>query len=366
MPHIVIVGGGSGGGSAVARALSSKLPSAKITLINPRPYAVSLPTLPRMTVSEGNDLLDTALIPYDKVFTNPNGTFVQGVVETIRPETKGGKVVLADGQELSYDVLVLAPGSNWEGPLNLPQDSAAVKEFVHESRARFKKAEKIVLVGGGAVGVEFAGELKDEFPGKEITIVHGDSTLLNPAYPAGFRKGVEKSIRARGVKLILNDFVDEIPAPGPASITTRKGKQITADLFVATRGPRPNTAFVATSLGADTLDERGQIKVNPTLQLPKHPDIFAIGDAINYVEQKQVMKAMAHAAIVVGNIVAHFANKPLKPYKGSPEMIVLTNGKNGGKAYLGILWGITLSDWFAKMVKSRGLMVSMTRGGMGY
>ncbi|KAF7339304.1 FAD/NAD(P)-binding domain-containing protein [Mycena sanguinolenta] len=352
MPHIVIVGGGTGGGSTVARALSSKLPSAKITLINPRPYAIALPTLPRMTVSEGNDLLDTALIPYDKLFTNPNGTFVQGVVETIRPETKGGKVVLADGQELTYDVLVLAPGSNWEGPLNFPQDSAAVKE--------------IVLVGGGAVGVEFSGELKDEFPGKEITIVHGDKTLLNPTYPVGFRKGLEKSIRARGINIILSDYVDEIPAPGPASITTRNGKEITADLFVSTRGPRPNTAFVATSLGRDTLDERGQIKVNPTLQLPKHPDIFAIGDAINYVEQKQVMKAMAHASIVVGNIVAHLSGKPLKPYKGSSEMIVVTNGKNGGKAFMGILWGLTFGDWFARMVKSKTLMVSMTRSGMGH
>jgi len=350
----------------VARALSTKLPSANITLINPLPYAISRPTLPRMTVSDNNDLLETALIPYDKLFTSPNGTFVKGLVETIRPDTKGGVVVLADGKELPYDVLVLAPGSTWEGPLDFPEDSEAVKDFVTESRARFKKAQHIVLVGGGAVGVEYAGEIKDDWPDKEVTIVHGDRILLNSTYPDRFRKGLEKSILARGVKIVLDDFVDEIPAPGPASLKTRKGEVIHADLVVPTKGPRPNTAFVAKSLGADTLDERNQIKVNPSLQLLKHADIFAIGDAINTVEQKQVMKTSAHAGIVAGNIVAYLSGKALTPYKGSSEMIVITNGRNGGKGYLGILWGITLGDWFARLAKSKTLLVSMTRGGMGY
>lgn len=109
-----------------------------------------------MTVSDGNDLVDTALIPFDKLFTTSNGVFVQGIVESIQTNKKGGVVVLADGKQLPYDVLVLAPGSQWEGPLDIPDDSAAVKEFIAAGRANFKKAQKILLVGGGAVGV---GEL---------------------------------------------------------------------------------------------------------------------------------------------------------------------------------------------------------------
>jgi NADH dehydrogenase FAD-containing subunit len=93
------------------------------------------------------------LVPFDKLFTNPNGTFVEGIVESIQAEKKGGSVVLQDGQKLPYDVLVLAPGSIWEGPLNIPTDSKEVAAFIAEDRANFKKAQKIVLVGGGAVGV---------------------------------------------------------------------------------------------------------------------------------------------------------------------------------------------------------------------
>ncbi|KAF7311070.1 FAD/NAD(P)-binding domain-containing protein [Mycena chlorophos] len=360
-PSVVIVGGGAGG-SAVARTVASKVPSASITLINPLPFLVARPTLPRMTVSSDNDLLDTALIPYDKLFKGSNGKFVQGVVASIREADK--VVVLADGQEVKYDYLVLAPGSIWEGPLEIPFDGA--KEFIEAQRATFAKAQKIVLVGGGAVGIEFAGELKDSFPKTEVTIVHGADALVNETYPARFRKSLDKSLHARGVNIILNDFVDEFPADGQP-VKTRKGNVIDADLVVATKGPRPRTAFVAESLGEKVLDERGQIIVEPTLQLPGHANIFALGDAIKWAEQKQVMKAMAHADIVAANLVSLLSGKTaLKKYKGSSEFLVVTNGREGGRAYLGILWGIVLGDWFVRLVKARTLLISMTRGAMGY
>ncbi|KAF7311064.1 hypothetical protein HMN09_00650200 [Mycena chlorophos] len=358
---------GGAGGSAVAKNLATKLPSASVTLINPLPYLIARPTLPRMTVSDSNDLFDTALVPYDKLFIGTNGKFVKGTVETIRAEKKGGSVVLADGQEIGYDVLVLAPGSVWDGPTAVPNDEAEVSAFVAQQRAMFANAEKIVLVGGGAVSIEYAGEIKDIWPKKNVTIVHAGDALLNPAYPPRFRKALESTLHSRGIKIILNDAVDEFP-PGGTPVKTRNGAIIDADLVVPVRGPQPRTEFVSKSLGAEALDERGQIKVSPTLQLLNHPNIFAIGDAINVVEQKQVMKAVAHAEIVTANVVSKLSGstKPLKAYKGSPEMIIVTNGKNGGRAYLGFLWGIVLGDWFAKMIKAKTLLVPMVRGGMGY
>ncbi|KAJ7070851.1 FAD/NAD(P)-binding domain-containing protein [Mycena amicta] len=365
--NVVVIGGGAGG-SLVAKTVATKLSSASVTLINPLPFHISRPTLPRMTVSDGNDLIDTALIPFDKLFTTPNGKFLQGLVDTIQADKKGGVVVLADGQQIPYDILVLAPGSVWEGPLNIPDDNeTSAKAFVAQQRTIFAKSSKIVLVGGGAVAVEFAGEIKDVWPGKELTIVHGeDDGLLNSTYSQSFRKGLEKGLHARGVNIILGDFVDEIPSDG-SPVKTRKGNVIEADLVIPTRGPRPKTAFIEKSLGSSVLDERGQVKVQPTLQLLDHPNIFAVGDVINYVEQKQVMKAMAHAGIVAANIISLLSgSSALKPYKGSTEIILVTNGKGGGRAYLGFLWGIVLGDWFARMAKSKTLLVPMTRGGMGY
>jgi len=79
--------------------------------------------------------------------------------------------------------------------------------------------------------IEYAGEIKDYYPKKKVTIVQGDSQLLNSTYTDKFRKRIEKDIRARGVELILNDFVDDPNAKGP--ITTRNGQKIEADLIVS-------------------------------------------------------------------------------------------------------------------------------------
>ena len=92
-------------------------------------------------------------------------------------------------------------------------------------------------------------------------------------------------------------------------------------------GTRPNTDFVR-SLGPDVLDERGFIRVKPTLQVAQFPEIFAAGDAIDWDEQKQAAKASGHTPVVVANLLSYVAGKPLqKRYKGSPEMIAVTDGK---------------------------------------
>ncbi len=153
--NIVIVGAGGGGGS-VARLLSAKLDLSKynIILINPRSYFLPLPAAPRIVVSNVDNLQEQAFASLDKVFHNGNGTFVQGKVASIERKTEnGGSVLLEDGQRIPFEVLVLAPGSIWTGPIAFPDDEAEVNEFIKNSRVAFEKAESIVIAGGGAVGI---------------------------------------------------------------------------------------------------------------------------------------------------------------------------------------------------------------------
>jgi NADH dehydrogenase FAD-containing subunit len=98
-------------------------------------------------------------------------------------------------------------------------------------------------------------------------------------------------------------------------------------LKIPAYGPKPNTEFIAQSLGANVLSSNKYIKVQPTLQLIDYPNIFVIGDAVDNTEQKQAAKAAAHAAIVGGNVIALLEGKALNPYKGSSEMIAITLGK---------------------------------------
>ena len=60
--------------------------------------------------------------------------------------------------------LVLATGSRWSGPIDLPDSEADLRKLVSQWREKFKAAEDIVIVGGGAVGVELSGEIRDEYP----------------------------------------------------------------------------------------------------------------------------------------------------------------------------------------------------------
>jgi len=318
-----------------------------------------------MTTTSKGKLEETALIPYDKLLVNNNGTLKVGRVTSIEVEEgKGGAVVLDSGERIKYDVLVLATGSHWKGPLNLPDDREAALAYIKEWRDKIESASGIVIAGGGAVGYEFAGEIKDFYPTKKVTIVHSGAKLTNDTYPDKFRKKLEKDIRARGVELVFEDFIDNLEQSGP--IVTRKGAQVDGDLIIPSTGGNPATEIIASSLGSDALNERGQVRVKPTLQLKNNASIFAAGDIIDWTEQKQLAKYAKHADIVVANIISYLKDSSAnKLYSSQPEMIVITNGVKGGAGYLGLGWGIMLGNWLSSTMKSKDLFVPMARKGLG-
>jgi NADH dehydrogenase FAD-containing subunit len=96
---------------------------------------------------------------------------------------------------------------------------------------------------------------------------------------------------------------------------------------ISTRGSHPNTKFLS-SLGGEIFTPTGGVKVENTLQLSGHPDILALGDIIEWPEQKQAAKVKGQAEIVVANVLSVLERKqPKSVYKGSTEMIVITNGQ---------------------------------------
>lgn len=102
-----------------------------------------------LVTSEGN-FQDLALTPYDKVFQPGRpGEVIVGSVEKL----EDGLATLASGQKINYDWLVLATGTIWEGPLVFPQSLDEAHKWISEWRTKFGSAKKVVLVGGGSVGV---------------------------------------------------------------------------------------------------------------------------------------------------------------------------------------------------------------------
>ncbi|KAI0042337.1 FAD/NAD-P-binding domain-containing protein [Auriscalpium vulgare] len=370
--NVVIVGGG-GFGAVNARALSQKLDPAKhtLTLINSRPYIIHYPATIRMTTTAEEELEKSILFPYDKLLVNDFGTIKIARVVRVdaRTEGKGGSVALDTGESIDYDVLLLAPGSVWPEPLDFPDGKEHDKIFRHvqDWRNKFKNAQDIVIVGGGACGIEYAGEVSDFFPGKKVTIVHGSDQLINSTYPDKYRKRVEQSVRAVGVDIVFNDYLDDNTITD-GFVTTRKGKKIKADLVVPARGAKPATEFLKSwnSTTGDVLDAHGYIRVRPTLQLLSYPDVFACGDACDWKEQKQLAKHMFQDPVIIANILALLSGKaPPKEYKGGPEFVILSNGRYRGVSYFDYLWGPVLGNWWSRLFKSKDLLVSMARGHYG-
>ncbi|KAF8178480.1 hypothetical protein BJ912DRAFT_664608 [Pholiota molesta] len=366
-PNVVIVGAG-GAGAQVARLLSSMLrpDEYNLLLVTARPYYTHLPAWVRMSVTDEGHLEDRAHITYNYTLHNGNGQFIIGKVASIASEEgdKPGVLTLESGETVEYSILVLTPGSVWEGPLNIPDTKKETTEHLSSWREKFKNAHDIVLVGGGAVAAEYAGEMKDFWPEKKVTIVHGQDLLLNDAYPNCFRKDVAKGLRSRGIEIVLNDWVDELEPSESGVIKTRNGKRIIADLVIPCRGPKPNTGFV--TLAPGTLSETQHIRVSSTLQVFNYPRIFAGGDAIEWDEQKQVAKYPAHASVIANNIVTLLKNQqPSDLYRGSYELIFITNGKDRGATYWQIFWGPTFGDWVSSAMKSKDLFITKVRKSLG-
>lgn len=361
--NIVIVGGGLSG-TSLAKELSAKLDHSKYNLVvvETRPYLIYVVGGARMTVTTEDGAVDNYLFNYDKLLPAGKGSVKNAKVEKIVPNAdgNGGELELSGGEVLPYRFLVLATGSKWTGPVDFPEDDADIRQFVSQWQQRFKTAEDVVIVGGGAVGIELAGELRDEYPNKKITIVHGNDKFLNDAYSDRFRNLMASQLRARNIDLLLGEYADQFPTAGPGELIFRSGRKIHTDLVVVTSGPVPNTGMIGNSLGGDVLTPRGNVKVLPTLQLPSQPSIFALGDIIDWQEQKQAFKSYAHGSVIAANILSLVnGSKAQKKYKTGPELIVVTNGRNGGGMYVGMLWGIVFGNWAAKMLKAKDLGLSM-------
>ncbi|KAI0316928.1 FAD/NAD-P-binding domain-containing protein [Amylostereum chailletii] len=353
---IVLVGGG-GAGMILARALVGRLDTTRytFTLINNRAFTVFLPTSVRMAATEEGHLEDEILLPYDRLLKDI-GTLKVGKTVKIEEDApgKGGRVVLADGETVHYDVLVLAPGTRLESPLDYPDSKEDVLRYIAEWRTKFRDATKIVMGGGGPTNVELAGEIKDLWPEKSVTIVQSRNLPFNDIYADRFRRRIAAECKNLGINFVFNDYLDG-HTPTDGVVRTRKGKELPADLVITSHGGFPKTEFIK-SLGDDVVTLRGLVRVKPTLEVPGHPGVFCIGDVIDNNERNRLAKYLKHAQIV----------EPTAAYGGSFETIRISLGKSGGVTYWGVLGGIVVGSWFTGRAQSRHLLAPQARRLMGY
>ncbi|RGB23662.1 hypothetical protein C1646_728004 [Rhizophagus diaphanus] len=369
---IVIVGGGYGG-YAVAQKLASKFnksQSHQIILIERKSHFYHSVAGLRTVVEDGFE--EKVSIPYDHLFDKHGpGKLIHGTVIKLNKNDLIVRTNDGEEQNITFEIAVIATGSNYPRPAKFDAENKeeGTKEIIRQREA-VKNAQKILIVGGGPVGIELAGEIATVYENKkEVTLVHGEDNLLSPNFPNKLRDSLAKQLKDLNVKLILGDRIDFQKnnigdGLSKLTITTEKEQVIESDVQFVAIGAKPNTSLVE-SLNGSLVDENSHlVKVKPTLQLDLNDEynhIFAIGDITNVPETKLAFRAGLHADLVSKNISFFIDNKKLEEYKPMKETMFVTIGKKGGAGLLPMFGGLVVGSMMVRNLKGKHLFVDKYR-----
>lgn len=328
---VVVVGAGFAGIAAVgvlARA------GRRVTLVDRHGYHTFQPLLYQVATA--------ALNPGDVAFSarrllrHASGVeFRQAALTGLRLDER--VAALDDGTELAYDGLVLATGAatNFFGVPGAAEHAVGMYTLDDADRVRdrlfalLEQADRqaagapsptpvrLVVVGGGATGVEMAGALAElldavvprdfrhlERDATEVVLVEARDALLG-AFAPQLRDYARAELARRGVRLRFDTTVRSVTA---THVVVEPGGALDAGLVVWAAGV--SARELPARLGLPQAGS-GRVQVLPNLSLPGHPEVFAVGDvAALPARDGGTVAQLAQPAIQSGR---HAAEELLRP-----------------------------------------------------
>ncbi|CAK7207674.1 hypothetical protein SEUCBS139899_010485 [Sporothrix eucalyptigena] len=370
-PKVVVVVGGSFAGYQLMARLADSLPTGwQAVLVEKNEHYNWSFALPRFSVVPGHE--KTAFMAYARILGKAVqrgvARFVQGEAVSVTP-TK--EVVLASGEVVKYDVLVVATGSAQRPPAKLlgSTHKATACTELRTLQDRIRLARTVAVVGGGAVGVELVSDIQtfakvvaerhrasndgkdDSVADKEVTLVHSRTQLLNRFGPR-LHEHVAKVLTDQGITLELGQRVaitykdgeDESAGAGRAgTLTFPDGRTVEYDCVLLCTGQTPNSGLLQAAFGG-ALTNSGEIRVNANLQVVPDEktgvaleDVYAFGDVAATGGPKMARAGWFQSDVIVDNIVATIQGKAAS-HKYVPSVVEpslkLTLGKDASVMYM--------------------------------
>ena len=221
----------------------------------------------------------------------------------------GKKVVVTspDGKETEYsaDSIIIATGARSRELPNLPQDGIKVIGY-RQAMTLPSQPKKIIVVGSGAIGVEFAHFYNAM--GTDVTIVEFMPNIV-PVEDEDISKQFERSLKKSGISVMTNSSVERIDTTGKgvkAFVKTAKGEEVLeADILLSAVGIKTNIENIGLEeVGIAT--DKDKILVNAYSQT-NVPGYYAIGDVTPG-------QSLAHVASAEGiNCVEKIAGLHVEP-----------------------------------------------------
>jgi NADH dehydrogenase len=329
----------------------------QLTLVDQHDYHQVLTELPR--VAAGTRQADAVRVPLQQVLEQ-RVTFVQTRVTGF---DLAQRRLLTEAAALPYTRLVLTLGSRpndfaipglAERALSLysVDDAervwAAVNEAVEAAAGERDPAQQqrlltAVIGGGGATGVELAGELAEALPElarrrglppdlPRVVLVEAGHTILAGSSP-------ELIARAQGILEDLDVVVRTnamIAAATGEGFTLKDGEVIAGGVFVWAGGVKAPEVVYGSAL---PIGYNGRIKVDQYLRALGHPEIFVAGDLASVVDPQtgHALPPLAQIALEEGETVAHnleaeLTGQPLEPFTFHDKGFVVSVGARRGVA----------------------------------
>jgi len=396
-PHVVVVGGGFGG-LALVRKL--KRANVDITLIDRHTYNTFQPLLYQVATASLNPGDITWFLRAVRS-KQDNVRFLKGTVVEMDHEAK---TVLLDGNiTVAYDYLVLANGvsANFFGipgaeefamPLYRRSQALALRDliFANLEDAAINGQDRdlrVVVVGGGATGVETAGALAEmrnldmptTYPELDkrrihISLVEMGDVVLAPFHPK-LRDYAKKELIKRNIDLRLKTAVKEVRADGV--LIEHEGKQefLPAGIVVWASGVSAHSAVKDWGVPQG---RGGRIEVDEHQQVRGLENVFAIGDIS--VNPDSPLPQLGQPAIQGGKHVAKVLSariegkKDPKPFKYFDKGTMATIGRASAIAEVRGLprlkgfpaWFIWVTVHVALLLGNRNRFATMTNLSLKY
>ena len=319
--EIVIVGGGAGG-LELACKLGKKLGPGKVMLVDSRLYHVWKPSLHEVaagTLDIHQEGLSYQMLAHDRGFTFVYGAMT-GLDAAARNIVVGAVTASSDGEEvlperrIGYKSLVIAVGStsNYFGVPGARENTISLNATEDAERFRLRllrllaqaesnKADAaggrsgldIVIIGGGATGVELAAELREASGvyaaygfnrlqvqrDVRITLLEGAPRILAPL-PEKVSGAALRLLEQRAIRVVTDCRVTSIEK---YQVLDKDGHVYPADMCVWAAGIRAPEFLSA--LGLPT-NKGGQIEVDGHLRVKDVPGVYAIGDCAACIDGK--------------------------------------------------------------------------------
>jgi NADH dehydrogenase len=347
-PHVVVIGGGFGGLSAV-RALRKA--DVDVTLVDRHAYNTFQPLLYQVATATLNPG-DVTWFLRSVRSKQKNVRFLQGECQSI--DTVARQVRLRAGAVLTYDHLVIATGvaANYFGtpgaekfamPLYTRTEALAVRDAVFsglEEASVNRRGDdiRVVIVGGGPTGVETAGALA-EMRNKDIpvlypeldpekvhvTLVEMSAQLLAPFSPES-RDYAADALRKRAVDLRLSTKVNEVRKDGV--VVGDQDEFLPAGIVIWASGV---TAPEAVSKWGLPQGHGHRIVVDEHQRVQGRGNVYAVGD-ISVGQGDRALPQLAQPAMQQGKhvgqlIEAGLRGETLPPFEYKDKGILATIGR---------------------------------------